>query len=195
MLLSVLLPAIGLYIATNIDDLIMLALLFARGAGQKGTTWRIILGHYLGFLVILGLSAFVALGGGLFLPEYFIPLFGLIPIAMGLWVIWRHFRGNDHDEASHLGERKVGLGTALILTLAHGGNNVGIYIPVFLNVELSTVLTYCAVFLFLVGGGLSLAKYIASRPAVEKAFRRWDHILYPALLIGAGVWILVEGYW
>ncbi|MCT1445633.1 cadmium transporter, partial [Corynebacterium sanguinis] len=33
-----LLSAIGLFIATNIDDIIVLSLFFARGAGHKGTT-------------------------------------------------------------------------------------------------------------------------------------------------------------
>ena len=40
-----LLSAIGLFIATNIDDIIVLSLFFARGAGQKGTTLRILAGQ------------------------------------------------------------------------------------------------------------------------------------------------------
>ena len=37
-MVSGLLSAIGLFLATNIDDIIVLSLFFARGAGQKGTT-------------------------------------------------------------------------------------------------------------------------------------------------------------
>ncbi len=33
MMLSSVLPAIGLFIATNVDDIIVLSLFFARGAG------------------------------------------------------------------------------------------------------------------------------------------------------------------
>lgn len=47
------LQAIGLFMATNIDDIIILSLFFARGAGQRGTTTRIALGQYLGFVGIL----------------------------------------------------------------------------------------------------------------------------------------------
>src|SRR3546814_3094015 len=41
--------AIGLFLVTNIDDIIVLSLFFARGAGQRGTTTRINVGQYLGF--------------------------------------------------------------------------------------------------------------------------------------------------
>ena len=41
-----LLGAVGLFIATNIDDIIVLSLFFARGAGQAGTTLRILAGLF-----------------------------------------------------------------------------------------------------------------------------------------------------
>nr|ABP43096.1 hypothetical protein Mflv_0607 [Mycolicibacterium gilvum PYR-GCK] len=55
MILSSVLPAIGLFIVTNIDDIIVLSLFFARGAGQRGTTSRITAGQYLGFAGIRAL--------------------------------------------------------------------------------------------------------------------------------------------
>ena len=44
---AALLQAIGLFIATNIDDIIVLSLFFARGAGRPGTTAKILAGHTL----------------------------------------------------------------------------------------------------------------------------------------------------
>ena len=38
MILAAVQQAIGLFIATNIDDIIVLSLFFARGAGQRGTS-------------------------------------------------------------------------------------------------------------------------------------------------------------
>ena len=46
------LQAVGLFLVTNIDDIIVLSLFFARGAGQRGTTTRILLGQYLGLSLI-----------------------------------------------------------------------------------------------------------------------------------------------
>ena len=58
-MVSGLLSAIGLFLATNIDDIIVLSLFFARGAGQRGTTARITAGQYLGFAGILGAAVLV----------------------------------------------------------------------------------------------------------------------------------------
>ena len=98
MILSSVLLAIGLFIATNIDDIIVLSLFFARGAGQRGTTARITAGQYLGFAGILGAAVLVSVGAGAFLPEEAIPYFGLIPLALGLWAAWRAWRGGDDDD-------------------------------------------------------------------------------------------------
>ena len=98
MILTSVLQAIGLYAATNIDDIIVLSLFFARGAGQRGTTARILAGQYLGFAGILGAAVLVTTGAGAFLPSAAIPYFGLIPLGLGLWAAWQAWRGDDDDD-------------------------------------------------------------------------------------------------
>jgi cadmium resistance protein CadD (predicted permease) len=80
---ATLLQATGLFLVTNVDDIIVLSLFFARGAGQRGTTAKIIAGQYLGFGAILAASVVVSLGAQAFLPESAIPYFGLIPLLLG----------------------------------------------------------------------------------------------------------------
>ena len=75
--------AFGLFIATNIDDIIVLSLFFGRGQGQPGTTRRILLGQYVGFISILGTAVVVALGAQVVLPEEVLPYFGLIGADAG----------------------------------------------------------------------------------------------------------------
>ena len=69
MILTTVLQAIGLFATTNIDDIIVLSLFFARGAGQRGTTARILAGQYLGFAGILVAAILVTTGAGAFLPR------------------------------------------------------------------------------------------------------------------------------
>ncbi len=45
--------AAGLFAVTNVDDLLILALSFAQGAGRRGAAARVAAGQYLGFLAIL----------------------------------------------------------------------------------------------------------------------------------------------
>ena len=53
-MISSILQAIGLFIATNIDDIVILSLFFGRGQGQPGITRRILAGQYLGFVELHG---------------------------------------------------------------------------------------------------------------------------------------------
>ncbi|CAB0645034.1 hypothetical protein CIP107571_01040 [Corynebacterium diphtheriae] len=112
MILASVLQAIGLFAATNIDDIIVLSLFFARGAGQHGTTARILAGQYLGFAGILGAAVLVTIGAGAFLPSTAIPYFGLIPLGLGLWAAWQTWRGDDDDDddEAKVAGKKVGVG-------------------------------------------------------------------------------------
>ncbi|MFS4491006.1 cadmium resistance transporter [Dietzia kunjamensis] len=193
MILSSALQAIGLFIATNIDDIIVLSLFFARGAGQRGTTARILVGQYLGFLGILGAAVLVALGAGTFLPSKAIPYFGLIPLGLGLWAAWQAWRGDDDDDDAKIEGKNVTVWTVAAVTFANGGDNIGVYVPVFLSVGPGAVVAYCVVFLVLVSVLVGLAKFVATRRPVAEALERWEHILFPIVLIGLGIFILVSG--
>ena len=195
MILSSVLQAIGLFIATNIDDIIVLSLFFARGVGQRGTTARILVGQYLGFAGILGASVLVTLGAGAFLPPEVIPYFGLIPLGLGLWAAWQAWRnrGADDDDEAKVEGKKVGVWTVAGVTFANGGDNVGVYVPVFLSVGHAAVVAYCVVFLLLVGVLVVIARYVATRRPIAEILERWEHILFPIVLIGLGIVILIGG--
>ena len=196
MILSSVLPAIGLFIVTNIDDIIVLSLFFARGAGQRGTTARITAGQYLGFAGILGAAVLVTLGAGAFLPPEVIPYFGLIPLALGLWAAWQTWRGNDDDDDDDDGKvagKNVGVLTVAAVTFANGGDNIGVYVPVFLSVGPAAVVAYCAVFLVLVSVLVVAARFVATRRPIAEVLERWEHVLFPIVLIGLGIVILVSG--
>ena len=188
-----LLGAVGLFIATNIDDIIVLSLFFARGAGQAGTTLRILAGQYLGLAGILAAAILVTLGANAFLPTEAIPYFGLIPLALGLWAAWQAWQGNDDDDDAKVSGKNISALIVAGVTFANGGDNIGVYVPVFLNVDTATVIIYCVVFLILVAGLVLLAKFVATRPPIAEVLERWEHVLFPIVLIGLGIFILVSG--
>ncbi|MCM3556441.1 cadmium resistance transporter [Janibacter melonis] len=193
MMFTTALQAIGLFMATNIDDIIVLSLFFARGAGQRGTTTRILVGQYLGFAGILGAAVLVTIGAGAFLPSETIPYFGLIPLILGLWAAWNAWRGDDDDDDAKVAGKKIGAWTVAAVTFANGGDNIGVYTPVFLSVDPLAVVAYCIIFLALVAVLVVLAKFVATRPPIAEILERWEHILFPIILIGLGIVILVTG--
>lgn len=193
MILSSVLPAIGLFIVTNIDDIIVLSLFFARGAGRPGTTAKILAGQYLGFVGILAAALMVTLGARWALPEEAIPYFGLIPLALGLWAAWEVYRGEGDDDDAAVSGKSVAVATVAGVTFANGGDNIGVYVPVFLNISTPAVIAFCIVFLVLVAVLVAMAKFVATRRPIAEVLERWEHILFPIVLIGLGVAILVGG--
>ncbi len=188
------LQAVGLFVATNIDDIIVLSLFYARGAGRRGTTAAILAGQYLGFGAILAAAVLVALSARTFLPEGVIPYFGLIPLVLGLLAAWRAWRhDDDDDDEGKVSGKSVSALTVAAVTFANGGDNIGVYVPVFATVGPAGIVAYCVVFLALVAVLVVAARFVATRKTIAEFLERWEHVLFPLVLIGLGIVILVEG--
>ncbi|WP_016701042.1 cadmium resistance transporter [Actinoalloteichus spitiensis] len=193
MTVAVLVQAVGLFVVTNIDDVVVLALFFAQGAGRPGTTRTIVLGQYLGFCGILLVSVAAALGAA-FLPAGAVPYLGLLPLLLGVRAAveaWRHRDDPDEEKAAARTGPTVLAVTAV--TFANGGDNIGVYVPVFATAGAGGMSVHIVTFLVLLALLVLAGRYLASRPAIASALARWGHILLPVVLIAIGLLILVEG--
>ena len=186
------LQAIGLFLVTNIDDIIVLSLFFARGAGLPGTRRKIMAGQYLGFGAILAASVLVSLGAATFLSEEAIAYFGLIPLALGVRAAWKTWRRDDDEDEKGL-SKGISAWSVAGVTFANGGDNIGVYVPVFVTVGTGAIVVYSTVFLILVAVLVLLAAFVASRKPIAEILERSEHVLFPLVLIGLGGVILIEG--
>jgi cadmium resistance transport/sequestration family protein len=187
------------FTATNLDDLVILTLLFS----QVNATFRsrhIVIGQYLGFsaLLIASLSGFF---GGLFLPSHWIGLLGLVPIAIGLNRLF-----NPESDSSEEGQEETEQPNAspfasflspqtysvAAITVANGSDNIGIYVPLFANSELGSLLVILCVFLSLVGVWCYVTYKLTCQPAIADVLTRYGNTLVPYVLIGLGVFIVLE---
>lgn len=205
--------AAGMFAVTNIDDLLVLALFFGRWAGHRGASVRVVLGQYLGFAGILVASVAGALGAGL-LPGPAVAYLGLLPLLLGVraaWEVWRERAsgagpdagsdvgsdlGADPDPGPGGGARGGGPSVFAVaaVTLAGGGDNIGVYVPVFAAAGPESLAGYTVVFLALLGVWCAVGRFLATRPPVARALGRFGHLLLPAVLIGIGLLVLVEGH-
>jgi cadmium resistance protein CadD (predicted permease) len=186
--------AVGLFAVTNIDDIVVLALFFGQAVGRAGII-RVVIGQYVGFSAILAASILGALGAGL-LPESAIPYLGLLPLLLGLraaWRAWQEHRAGSEGTAED-SESSTGVFAVAAVTLANGGDNIGVYVPVFATTGAGGLITYVVAFLVLVAVWCAAGWFVASRPIVARALTRWGHILLPVVLIAIGSIILVEGH-
>lgn len=182
--------ALLVFVSTSIDYLVVLTILFAS-QGKEGLK-SIYAGQYLGtgLLVLISLIAAYFLN---FIPQdWIIGLLGLIPLGLGIRAI---FVDEDIDEEEIEG-KITGKGSKILaftsLTVAMGGDNLGIYIPYFIGknlIEISLSLVIFAVGIFML---CKLSKSLASFPTIEDVVEKYEKIIVPVVFIGLGFYILIE---
>src|SRR2546421_10895933 len=95
-LVPTLLIGIVAFITTNIDNLLLLILLFSQPSYRK---WHIVTGQYLGFLVIILVST-LGFFGKFLVPLAWMGFLGLVPIILGA----RRMRGLFRKQKRKQGE-------------------------------------------------------------------------------------------
>jgi len=182
-----------MFAVTNVDDIVILALFFGAAAGRRGAQARVVAGQYLGFAAILIVSIVGAFGVGL-LPHAVIPYLGLLPLGLGIRAAlraWREHRGHGDEAPGAQASPKV-LAVAAV-TFANGGDNIGVYVPVFAVAGVGGLVVYTGVFLVLVAVLCVAGRFFATRPTIARVLSRWGHILLPLVLVTIGVLILIDG--
>jgi|SRR5215469_179642 len=186
--------AIGLFAITNFDDIVILALFFGRGGGQHGSARRVVVGQYLAFTAILVIAIALSYGAS-FLPKEAIAYLGLLPIGIGLWEAWKLWRSRGGGGEQGAETKQSGPSTLKVAatTFGNSGDNIGVYVPVFVTASNGATIVYAIVFLILVGVWCAAGRFFATRPVIAKALARWGHIVLPVVLIAIGLAILIEG--
>ncbi|BAY89948.1 MULTISPECIES: cadmium resistance transporter [unclassified Tolypothrix] len=192
-------------IATTFDDNIYLTAFF----GKVNHTFRpkhIILGEFVGFtvLVIASLPGFF---GGLVLPEAWVGLLGILPITIGISnLMSREDDGEtvqdvslDFRHAVKSRRQKKSLLATLrdpqtyrvsAVTIANGGNNIGIYVPLFASTNLPSLGVILCVCYITVGLWCLLSYNLTRNPWMAPILNHYGRKIFPFILIWLGISIM-----
>jgi cadmium resistance protein CadD (predicted permease) len=181
--------AVGVFAGTNVDDLIVLTVLFLSSrAGGRPKAWQIVAGQYAGIGVLVALSAAAALGLVL-VPDDWVGLLGLVPIGLGVRGLVAAIRDGGEQAAPVVA---TGLIAVAGVTVANGADNIAVYTPLFRTLGLAGSLVTVAVFAVLVGVWCAGAAWLGSHRRVVGIVERSGHWLVPAVFITIGVIIVAE---
>jgi cadmium resistance protein CadD (predicted permease) len=184
--------AVVLFVTTNVDDVFVLLGFFAD---PRVRARQIVAGQYLGIATLVALSALASTISLVLAPPY-VGLLGVVPILLGAKMRADAWRGTEPDEDA---PPRAGLGTVAAIaavTIANGGDNVGVYTPVFATATLAELAIVCGVFAVLIAAWVALARWLVSRPALRGPIRQLAPRVVPWVLIAIGVWVLDEsGSW
>ncbi|OON28600.1 cadmium transporter [Micromonospora sp. Rc5] len=173
------------FAATNIDDVVVLTVLFvaARSTGRP-RPGHIVAGQYLGIGALVAAAA-VAAAGLLVVPDPWTGLLGLLPIALGVRALLA--RSDDDGPPAVVG----GLLGVAGVTIANGADNIAVYVPVFRSLAPADALVWLVVFAALVGLWCAVAAGLGGHPAVVRWVGRVGHWLVPVVFVAIGALILV----
>lgn len=188
--LSSLLVAVIVFATTDLDNLLVLTVFFADPAMRPR---NVVIGQFLGIgsLVLLSAaSAFLALA----VPAEWIGLLGIVPIILAVRGFLRLFGPAAVDDPGRREQRLQAKTHSQVLavtlvTMAHGADNVGIYIPLFARNPVM-IPVYVAVFAVMLTLSLQVGHALVKNRVLGERLRRYGRYVIPCVLLGLGVNIL-----
>lgn len=192
------------FAATNIDDLLILIFFFA----QVTVSFRIrhiIVGQYLGFIALI-IASLPGFFGGLIVPRSWIGLLGFVPIIIGISHLLNQQKDEEEVQAvskqfNQANTSRMSIIYALIspqtfnvaaVTFANGGDNIGIYVPLFASVDLASLAVILSVFLLMISILSYIAYLLTRQQHIASVVTRYGQAFVPFVLIGLGIFILLE---
>jgi cadmium resistance protein CadD (predicted permease) len=185
-MLTTIATAVFAFAATNIDDIFILMLFF----GSRNDFRKVFLGQLLGIIALISLSYLISLMGYIMDPRY-IGLMGFFPVYLGIKQLVLLKRARDEPETISTIEKASALAIAGI-TIANGGDNIGVYTPLFTRLNQIDFLSTVVVFSVMVYLWCFIAQYLAYHPVMAKTLDRWGHVIMPVILLLLGVYILYD---
>jgi cadmium resistance protein CadD (predicted permease) len=188
-LLPTVAAAAGTFAVTNVDDIVVLTALFATAGRGGPSRSQIVLGQYLGIAFLVAVSAITALGL-LVVPDRWVGLLGLVPIALGVRGLLAVGKARNDDSGHRLTAPVRGMLGVAGVTIANGADNISIYTPLFRQAGADGLAVYAVAFAVLVAVWSAAGLLLAGRQPVVALLDRAGHWLVPVVFIVIGLVIV-----
>lgn len=193
-ILSIIFTAIVLYTATAIDLLVILLIYFAR-AHTKKEYRDIYIGQFLGSMTLIIISLFFAFVLHYVPEKWMLGLLGLIPIYLGVKVaIFDDCEGEKRakDALNDKGLSKL-VGIVALVTIAScGADNIGLFVPYFVSLNLSQLIVTLIVFVILIFVLIYTAQRLANIKDIGEIVEKFNRWIMAIVYIGLGIFIIIE---
>ena len=185
--------SIILYSGTAVDLLIILMLFFAKRKSRKDII-NIYLGQFLGSVSLILLSLLFAFVLHYIPSKEILGLLGLIPIFLGLKVLL--LGDSDGEAIAKEGLRKDNKNliflVAMITFASCGADNIGIFVPYFITLNLVDLIVALLTFLVMIYLLVFSAQKLAQVPSVEETLEKYSRWFIAVVYLGLGIYILIE---
>jgi cadmium resistance protein CadD (predicted permease) len=199
---SPLVVAVVAFASTNVDDLFLLGSLFVDSEFRTGS---VVLGQFFGMAFLVIVSILAALFT-LPIPGGWVSALGLAPLLLGFQRLWRLFKNRrgatrtSENRLDFVGKERLRFRWAksemayvTLLTIANGGDNLGVYISLF-SIQRSIIPFFTLVFALMTALWCVLGYYLTSHRVFGDQIKRYGRFIVPFVLIGIGLNVLSHGF-
>lgn len=195
--------------ATTFDDNMYLTLFFGK-VNRFFRPRHIVIGEFIGFTALVSISL-IGFLGGLMIPPIWIGLLGFLPVMIGISNLLNPEPAETIESVSANLNTKSASGRpsprkqtfwetvrdpqtyrVSAVTIANGGNNIGIYVPLFASSTLPNLAIIVGVCYLTVGVWCFLSYNLTRQPGISFLMARYARKVFPFLLIWLGLSIVIE---
>jgi len=185
---------ISAFVATNIDDIFVLMLFFSS---RRFHRIDVVVGQYLGIGTLVAIStvgSFLAL----VVPQVVIGLLGIVPISIGvirLLQLRKHQKEPNSNERGQKWQHHLSLLAVAAVTISNGGDNIGIYVPLFAKYNAVTEITILStIFMMMTGVWCLTGYYLVNHRLFAAKVRKIGERTFPFVLMGLGIYIIIQSF-
>lgn len=191
-MLETIVTAVVVFAGTNVDDLLVLTVLFlsSRASGRPSTP-KIWIGQYSGIGILIAASFVLALGLAV-VPDRWVGLLGLIPLGLGVRGLVIAIRTRGRDDGRPRLRAATGVLSVVGITVANGADNLTVYTALFRTIDPADSFVTVLVFLVLVGVWCLAGSLLGAHRTVIGVVQRFGHWIVPVVFIVIGVVIVVR---
>lgn len=183
---------VGSFIATNIDNLLILVVLQGANVGRRSA---VLLGFVISTIAVMCASA-VGLALGSLVGPGLIGYLGIVPLLLGCHLLYQAWRSVEHDspeisDAERRGEQGIWFST-FILMFSNSGDSIAVFLPLLAESGRAALLVIVCVYLLSALSWAALSYLISGQRELAARIEKRAEKIIPWMMIGIGIYILMD---
>ncbi|HFI0788092.1 TPA: cadmium resistance transporter [Streptococcus suis] len=144
------------------------------------------LGQLLGSFILILASFTLSQFANLLPSEWMIGLLGIFPIFLGVRILF------ESEEDVQISDKTIEVLSVLLLSLASGADNLGIFSPYFTTLTMPEFIVTAVIILLGTTVICFIADAFGSLSHISEFVEKYERIILPLVFILLGVYILIE---
>lgn len=182
----------GSFIATNMDNLLILVVLLGANAKRRSA---VLLGFIASTIAVICVSA-LGVAVGSVVDAGLIGYLGVVPLLLGCYMLYKSWSGSDLEETAlemplSGTEPKIWLST-FILMFSNSGDSIAVFLPLLAESGRSALLIVVCSYLVMALLWAGMSYMISGQRELASRIEQRAEKIVPWIMIGVGVYILMD---